>query len=28
MSLSGIRAGILINFNVRQLRHGIQRFVR
>jgi hypothetical protein len=28
MRLSGIRTGLLINFNVRHLRHGIQRFVR
>ena len=28
MKLSGIKIGLLINFNVRHLRHGIQRFVR
>lgn len=28
LKLSGIRTGLLINFNVRHLRHGIQRFVR
>jgi GxxExxY protein len=28
MKLSGITIGLLINFNVRHLRHGIQRFVR
>jgi len=28
MKLSAIKIGLLINFNVRHLRHGIQRFVR
>ena len=28
MNLSRIRTGLLINFNVRHLRHGIRRFVR
>ena len=28
LKLSGYRLGFLINFNVRQLRNGIQRFVR
>jgi GxxExxY protein len=28
MKLSSIKTGLLINFNVRHLRHGIQRFVR
>jgi GxxExxY protein len=27
MKLAGIRAGLLINFNVRQLKDGIKRFV-
>src|SRR5688572_5477841 len=28
LNLSGIRTGLLINFNVRHLRHGITRMVR
>ena len=28
LKLSGIRTGLLINFNVRHLRHGIKRMVR
>lgn len=28
LRLSGVRTGLLINFNVRHLRHGIRRFVR
>ena len=28
LQLSGIRTGLLINFNVRHLRHGIKRMVR
>ena len=28
LKLTGIRTGLLINFNVRHLRHGIQRMVR
>ena len=28
LKLSDIRTGLLINFNVRHLRHGIQRMVR
>ena len=28
LQLSKVRIGLLINFNVRHLRHGIQRFVR
>lgn len=28
LRLSGIRTGLLINFNVRHLRHGIKRMVR
>ena len=28
MTLSSIKTGLLIHFNVRHLRHGIQRFVR
>jgi GxxExxY protein len=28
LRLTGIRTGLLINFNVRHLRHGIQRVVQ
>ena len=28
LKLSGVRTGLLINFNVRHLRHGIKRMVR
>lgn len=28
LKLSGLRTGLLINFNVRHLRHGIKRMVR
>ena len=28
LKLNNLRTGLLINFNVRHLRHGIQRFVR
>jgi GxxExxY protein len=28
LKLSGIKTGLLINFNVRHLRHGIKRMVR
>ena len=28
LKLRNVRTGLLINFNVRHLRHGIQRFVR
>ena len=28
LRLSGVRTGLLINFNVRHLRHGIKRMVR
>jgi GxxExxY protein len=28
LRLTGIRTGLLINFNVRHLRHGIKRMVR
>ena len=28
LRLTGLRTGLLINFNVRHLRHGIKRMVR